>query len=132
MAYPDVEGDIAAALATAGVGTVGSSIFTGPLRPAGGGIPVAAVFVLQAGGVNSPYLNGGVQSWREPRVQVSIRSARDDYDAGIATARAVLTALHAKAITGYTLCQADDPIYVRRDGEDCHVWAVNARLGLKA
>jgi len=139
MAWPSVEEDVATALQSASptVGNYSASgtktIFTGPPRPADAtnGPPTAAVFVQQYGGGNVPYLNGGAKSWRTPRVQVTVRSGREDYDGGVAKARAVRAALHLASLTGYTFCFADDPTPIGRDAEDCWRWTVNCRLGIK-
>lgn len=134
MAILDAAALVGAALQTAGVGVVGTTIFVGPAHPDGTGIPVAALFVLPSGGVApSPYLGTGTD-WHEPSLQVYVRSAVNDYAGGLAKARAVVAALQRATPTGCTLCLVGqtEPVYLGRDGQGSHEFVVNVRVGFDA
>ena len=66
---PTPDNDIASRLQTAGVGTVGTNIFRGGMRPPSGVIPHAAVFVRPTGGVGplpEPFPPGGLPQGLPP------------------------------------------------------------------
>jgi len=136
MALPDYAGDVAAALATAGVGTVGTGIFIGPTRAPATGLPAVAVFVLPtgAGPPVAPYL-GTSTDWHEVALQILVRSAANSYAAGRTKAAACRTALHRLALgASYTLCMVreTEALYLGRNELGHHEFAINVRVGFDA
>jgi hypothetical protein len=120
---------VATILQTKGVGTVGTTIFRGPVRPVGAGIPHKAAFCLATGGpapLTHDAGNAGPDILRAS-VQVRIRGNVGDYANGVAFARAVWFALQRATYTGYmsVICQESEPIYLGRDDTEHDEWSVN-------
>jgi len=115
------------------LGTLGATIFTGPVRPpAPPEVPHAGIFVLSTGGPPpDDYFawNVGQPSIYRGNVQVRVRSNADDYTDGLATARAVRNKLHLATLdlTGQVGCRATnaEPIYLGRDDTEHHEFSVN-------
>lgn len=128
IAMPTPPGGAAVTLTYA----AGGNLLTGPIRPFNEGtVPQLAVFVLQSGGTApQPYLGQG-QSWHVSRVQVTVRSEVNAYDAGHALARALHARAHLSTPAGFTFCQAaeSDPTYVGTDDENAHLFVFNLDLG---
>jgi hypothetical protein len=127
MTTPHV--DIASALADAGLGTLGTDLFYGPVRDGKGAdkAPDAAIFVLEVGGFDPvPDLGGAnAPDLRERSVQVRVRSAREGYSAGHTTAQAAFTAIHKQHPAAYVSWEAGEPIYIERDESGRHHWSIN-------
>ena len=126
--------DVATRLQTAGVGTVGTDIFRGPERVPATGVPDVAVFVLASGGAPaSPYL-GTATDWHEVALQLLVRGAVNAYETARTKALAVRAALHRCTLSGYTLCMVreSEPLYLGRDHEGRHEFALNVRVGFDA
>lgn len=125
------DSDVAAKLATAGLGTVGSTIFRGPERAPSGVVPDAAIFVLDSGGFAPvPYLDGGSKADYQHSVQIMIRAKRNDFSTGQAKAAAVRNALHETTISGYVSCYANEstPNFLGFTDTELIRWTVNLRL----
>jgi hypothetical protein len=120
--------DVATKLQTAGVGTLGSSIFVGPIRGVSAAVPIAAVFIVGTGGPRAERTLGRTTEIRRPTVQVMIRAA--DHAAGLTKARAVRAALHNATISGYGDVEAlqPDPIYVGLDSQEHELFSINFML----
>ena len=123
------EVDIVGVLAAAGLGAAGTDIFEGPVRDQKDVIPDAAIFAMQTGGVVTPFFGGpNGEDEHDGRVQVNVRSAKDDYETGRATAAAVRDALHKQAPVGYAGWWADEPTYIETDQKKRSRWSVNIRV----
>lgn len=113
---------------------VATNVFMGPVRPEAAGVPQNAIFCLASGGpAPLPYLGGSAApSFRQPSVQVRIRSAPNDYAGGLATARAASAALDKAALTDYVACQLrqSEPTYLAQDTQGAHHFSVNVDLWL--
>lgn len=129
------EDDIAAALQTAALGTVGTDIYRGPTRVPDGGVPVNCIFVLQSGGFQpEPYINSTRKSWQEKFLEVRIRRKQSEYGAGRDLAQQVWNALHlATPPSGATWlkCRRAAPMYIGRDKAGHHEWLVELNVGIK-
>ena len=125
----DIVSGISTKLQTAGHGTVGTSIFHGPLRPymqvSGTDIiPRNAIFVSMPTEGLPPYPMAGTsyQKLRRPSVQVMVRRT----NAGTTTARAILETL-ADDLSGYIAVEVagSGPAYLGPDAEENHLWSIN-------
>ena len=122
-----VETEIAEYLEDQAVGTVGTDIFAGQLPDT----PDACVAVIPyAGRAPERNLDKSV-NWRYPRVQVSVRGAREGYAAARAKIDAVNAALDAvvnTTIEGVLYQQIDalsEPFLLRRDGNNRPIFVCN-------
>ena len=144
--------DVAALIESSSLGWIlGTNLFVADVQPvvqtqgAGTGTPSKSVFVLLAGGYDTPtrYIQGnysqagvGVQA-REPRVMIYIRSSRQQYLDGITSSRAVKNQEHYDPVligsSGlyYDACrivEAEPMLLTQTDnGEflfslNCHLW----------
>lgn len=109
---------------------IGTNLFPGPKRAAGGKIPEAAIFCLETGGFPPEDFFGGSTSPSRPStVQVYIRGPQgaDAYQSARATARAVWASLHKATISGYVSvrCMQAEPVYLGQDDGEHHVFTVN-------
>lgn len=137
MSAKQPEVDVAASLAAAGLGTVGTSIFYGPPRsPTESGLSSAALWVHPFGGPPpDPFLAASQSgSFFAGNVQVWTLSAPGNFEGGIVTARAVRDALHTKAPAGYAQCLVleSEPNYLGRNEAQQHRWTSNFRLRWQA
>lgn len=139
MASPDTA--IVTHLAAAGLGLVAApastaNLFAGQVLPPTTGapdepqsIPHEAVFCLATGGprVENYNANNAGPSTKWLTVQVRIRSAAGDQAGGITLARAVWTALHRAALSGYISCECRDaqPVSMGRDDTEHFHYAIN-------
>ena len=134
MPTPDL--DVANLLATAGFGTVGTTIFRGQVRPPKAPIPHAALFVLASGGSNpEPYfsVSGSSASFYRCNVQVRVRGEVEGFGAAQTKAVAVRTALHLATLAGYVRCAVNQslPYYLGMDDTEHPEFSVNATLWFK-
>lgn len=131
MPTPDL--DIATHLASEGIGTLGTDLFCGPVRDAddlGETYPDECVFVLATGGFEPEPFVGGADApdIRRPFVQVRVRSARESFQSGQTTARAVYQATHKIEFAGYMGWLASEPTYLGKDNKSRHEWSINVQL----
>jgi len=123
------EVDVTAYLNTEGVGTLGTNLFQGPVRPNSQYVPANALFVLGGGGPPAQrYLSGGAQiENRYPSVQITVRNI--DYNTGKTKAEEVHNALQAAKISGYWDCKVEQsaPLYLGTV-DDNYRWTVNCTL----
>jgi hypothetical protein len=120
---------VATILQTAGVGTLGSTIFRGPVRPVGAGVPHKAAFCLATGGPapeSQCAANVGPDILRAT-VQVRVRGNVGDYGGGVGFARQIWTALQRATYSGYMgiVCRESEPVYLGRDDTEHDEWSVN-------
>lgn len=136
MAHSKPDTDVATKLAAAGLGTVGTDIFVGPEHQHSAQVPAAAIFCASYGaGESAPYM-GQATGWREMRVQVTVRTTVDNWEAGRTKARQVIDALHAASVTDsanastypLVLCQQDEPTQVSPAPTELPRWTINMRL----
>ena len=128
---PTPDNDIASRLQTAGVGTVGTNIFRGGMRPVSNLIPHAAIFVLPTGGGGpTPFLDAGATDFSRPTVQILIRGNVGAYIATLNTAKSCITAVHKSTISGYfqVLARNPDPLYLGLDDTEHPMFSVNVEL----
>lgn len=129
-----IDSSVAASIA-AGVAslTVGTNLFTGPMRPAGGGMPGEAVFVLAQGGPSpTVYADGGAgHTLREPAVQILCRGesgagalagATDQADAILEVVE-----LFTPADAIQALAVESAPNYLGTDEQGRHLHSINLR-----
>jgi hypothetical protein len=130
MATPDL--DIANRLQAAGVGTVGTNIFTGGLRPKSSVVPAASIFVLPTGGTGpSPLLDGsGGQNYSEPTVQILVRGDVGTYITTRTKAQTALDGVHTSTVSGYfqVLARTPQPLYLGQDDTEHPLFSVNVQL----
>ena len=121
----DPAADLADFLAdVAGLGTVGTDIFVGPVAPASAHVPVNALFLLSSPG-RAPDRTHDLAEDRYPWVQVSVRASA--YAAGHAKARAVRDALARAKPAGYwelVLLQSE-PAHIGEDEKGFHRFALD-------
>lgn len=118
--------DIATALSDAGLGTLATDLFYGPVRD-GAQVPDAALFVLETGGFQPVPDIGGASAadLRERSVQLRVRSAQRDYSGGYATAQSAWGAVHKQQPAGYVSWEAGEPLFVETDESGRHHWSIN-------
>jgi len=125
-----IASDMVGVLVAAGLGTsgAGGTVLEGPMRD-GATFGDALITVLPTGGTAEPTLGGtSAPDLTTSRVQVRIRSAKDAYGAGQATADAVQAALHKNHTAAYMAWLADPPIYFQQDDQGRHHWSVNVTV----
>lgn len=126
--------DVADLLETGGHGTIGTDLFTGPVRPSKrGGVPASAIFVIPTSGQAPSLHNAGKGELRYPSIQIRIRSLPEEYDPGYTVAKAVYETVHDAFLAGYVSCLAEqsEPLYIGADEQGCHEWSVNLTLIVK-
>ena len=126
---PDL--DIANRLQAAGVGTVGTDIFTGAMRAPSDQIPHAALFVIPTGGTGpEPLLDAGTNDYFRPTVQIMIRGNIGAYITTRTTATSALDAVHKSSISGYfqVLARTPQPLYIGLDDTEHPLFSVNVEL----
>lgn len=107
---------------------VGVNVFRGPMRPAGSGVPVAAIFVLLTGGpAREPYLGGAsAADHKRVAVQVMVRTASGDYAGGRDLAARVANAVHKSTLAGYVQILAQsEPLHLQQNASDEHLFSLN-------
>lgn len=117
--------DVATDLAMAGISlTLGTNIFTGPLREVSDSIPKNAVFVKGLPGGLPERTMGQINELRSPLVSVQTRWTT--FNGGDTKVRAIQEALHAVAINGYldVVAQQSEPFYLGQDNEGLHLWSM--------
>jgi hypothetical protein len=124
--------DIANHIASGGLGRVlGTNLFTGPERAVSDQVPADCIFVLASGGFPpAPYLDNSGQDDVLSTVQITIRSAPNDYSGGRSTARSVRNRVHKGSIAGYVdvRVREAEPNYIGQDEAASHLHTVNVEL----
>lgn len=130
MATKDPAADVAAALATAGYGTVGTDLFRGPVRPpdADTGMPTRAIFVVDGatGGPEPVGVFGDPALFRRATVQVTVR--HEVYDTGDAQAEQIYDTLAAGTLAGGYLALMmlnSQPLFLGQDRSSWYTWTIN-------
>lgn len=119
--------------AITGVAALGAPVYLGQVLPPKE-TATKAVFLVQGVGRRHFRFCGTAEDWREPTIQLRIRSPFYDYAGGLALARACRDRLHAAALEGYVSClvREPEPVYLRLGPERCHEWSLNVELSLAA
>jgi hypothetical protein len=125
--------DIATALQTAGLGTLGTNLYVSTVLDddAGGTIvPDAAVFVAQTSGAQpQPFLGGSdAEDIYYVNVQIRTRSARNSYEVALAQLVSIHEALHKQQTSDYIYWLVDPPIQLGPDDKTRHEWSVNVAV----
>lgn len=121
------DADIATQLQTAGVGTLGSTLFSGPVRPPSSLVPHAAVFCLADGGpAPEPYL-GGATSIYKARVSIYVRGNVGAESTARTLARTALASIQVTKPTGYIRVDAEqsEPQWLGYDDTDHPIFLVS-------
>ena len=126
------DADVATRLQAAGVGTVGTDIFRGGMRPPSSLIPHRAIFVTPSGGTGpSPLLEtASGEDYFRPRVQIFIRGNVGAYILTQTLAESCITALHKSTISGFfqVLATNPEPLYLGLDDTEHPMFSVNIEL----
>lgn len=127
---PDAALDIATALQTAGLGTLGTSIFISTVlddESRGTVVPDAALFVSLTNGADpEPFLGGSdAEDIYRVNVQVRVRGARGVYNTPRQVSLAVQEALHKTQGAGYISWIASVPIQLGPDDKSRQEWSIN-------
>lgn len=128
---PTPDNDIVTRLQSAGVGTVGTNMFRGGMRPPSGVIPNAAVFVRPTGGVGPlPLLDGGASDYLRSTVQIMVRGDVGSYITTYNKAQSCLDAVQKCTIGGYfqILARNPQPLYLGLDETEHPLFSVNVEL----
>lgn len=117
--------DVATFLAAAGLSlTLGTNIFTGPIRGASTSVPKNAVFIKGLPGGLPQRTMGQVDEIRSPIV--SIQTRWDNFGDGDTKVRAIQEALQSPSISGYidVVAQQSEPFVLPQDNEGLHQWSM--------
>lgn len=123
--------DVAVELAAASIGlTLGTNLFTGPLRDVSAGVPKNAVFIKGLSGGLPQRTMGEVNEIREPLVSVTVRNS--SFNDGDTKVRQIQEALQAVTISGYldVAARQSEPLYLEPDDQNLHRWIVIFSLKL--
>jgi hypothetical protein len=131
MANPNPASDIAtklASIATFGAVTlvVDTNLFVGPERPVRTEVPELAVFCLNLPGpIAEPYC-GIDEDFYRFQVEITVRSAPSEFQAGEDLARLVVEKLQRQPPSGYVsvLVQQSQPEYQGDDDNRIHGWTI--------
>ncbi len=123
--------DVAVKLAAASIGlTLGTNLFTGPLRDVSAGVPKNAVFVKGMPGGLPERTMGEANEIRGPLVSVTVRNS--SFNDGDTKVRQIQEALQAVTISGYldVAARQSEPLYLEPDDQNLHRWIVIFSLKL--
>ena len=125
--------DIATALQTATLGTLGTDLYVSTVLDddAGGTIiPDAALFVAQTSGAQpQPFLGGAdAEDIYYVNVQIRVRSARNSYQTALELLPDIHEALHKQQPSDYISWLVDPPIQLGPDDKTRHEWSVNVAV----
>ena len=128
MATFDPETDVAAKIAADGHGTVGTTIFRGPVRAesASPSIPRNAIFVSAPTGGAAPVgVGGNPHRYRSPAVQIRVR--HQVHDTGRDLARAIYDDLAAGTLTNYIHLAMNEsgPMFIGQNENGAYEWSMN-------
>jgi len=125
---PTPDSDIATRLQTAGVGTVGTDVFRGGMRPPSTVIPHAAIFVRPTGGIGpQPFLDAGSSDFLRSVVQIMVRGDVGSYVTTYNKAQSCLDAVQKCTISGYfqILARNPQPLYLGLDDTEHPLFSIN-------
>ena len=114
--------DVATHLAGASISlTLGTNLFTGPVRDVSASVPKNAVFVKGLPGGLPQRTMGEVDEIRSPLVSVNVRWTT--FDGGDTKIRQIQEALQAATISGYidVAAQQSEPLVLGQDNEGLHM-----------
>jgi hypothetical protein len=123
---------VATALQTAGKGTLGSTIFIGLEAPSDSLVPISCIFVVGTGGPPPDDFLGDTskRGIKHHRVQVLVRGARNDFQAGAAAALGALEALNLATVSGVLKCgvEQSEPAFLGLNDQEQPRWTINVML----
>jgi len=129
VANPDSE--IYTIITGAGIHTTYScSVGIHPIRDVDTVVTHKAVFIVMSG-EDSPidYMDGSGNGFRRRRVQVVVRSAPDEYQAGQTLTYVVRDVLHLATISGKVGCRVfSGPWLIEKDNQDRYIWSMNVEI----
>jgi len=117
--------DVAVELAGAGISlTLGTNLFTGPVRDVSASVPKNAIFVKGLPGGLPQRTMGEVNEIRSPLVSVQVRWTT--FGDGDTKVREIQEALQAVSISGYldVVAQQSEPLALPPDNEGLHQWSM--------
>lgn len=125
MALAATEDDVVDFLNGTGSLVDGTNLFRGPVRPADR-VPDGTVFVMETSGEQPRHYRASTEV-HYPGLQVRVRSAKEQFEAGVTLARLVLETLHRATIAGYLMLEAvtSRPNPLGRDEEGRWEWSIN-------
>lgn len=127
--------DLVTFIAAGGLGLAsGTNLFAGPERDTSDIapiIPAQCVFVLASGGYPPGPIKGtSPQDYDISTVQVTVRSAANDFGGGQTLARNVRNRVHKGIVAGYVLLRVrePEPNYIGIDELGSHTWTLNVEM----
>ncbi len=117
--------DIATELDGAGISlTLGTNLFTGPIRDVSASVPKNSVFVKGLPGGLPERTMGESDELRSPLVSVQVRWTT--FGDGDTKVRQIQEALQAVALSGYldVAAQQSEPLVLPPDNEGLHQWSM--------
>ncbi len=117
--------DVATELAAAGISlTLGTNLFTGPIRDVSASVPKNSVFVKGLPGGLPERTMGESDELRSPLVSVQVRWTT--FGDGDTKVRQIQEALQAVSISGYldVAAQQSEPLVLPQDNEGLHQWSM--------
>lgn len=112
----------------------GTNLFSGRARSTDEVAAPSVHLLNSGGGAPVPYLGGAREAYWTPSVQVMVRGAVEDFAAGEALARAVLSYLAQLVPTGYValFVRESQPTPIGLDDASRPMWSINLELQYKA
>ncbi len=117
--------DVATELDGAGISlTLGTNLFTGPLREVSASVPRDAIFIKGLPGGLPERTMGQVDEIRSPLVSVQVRNT--SFNGGDTKVRDIQETLTGVVIAGYLdiATQQSEPLYIGQDNEGLHLWSM--------
>jgi len=117
--------DVATELNGAGISlTLGTNLFTGPLREVSSFTPKNSVFVKGLPGGIPERTMGQSDEIRSPLVSVQVRNT--SFNGGDTKVRDIQETLAGVTISGYldVEAQQSEPLYIGQDNEGLHMWSM--------
>ena len=129
---PDL--DIANHLQTAGLGTVATDIFAGPMKPPSAQISQSCIFCISTGGLPpSPYLDASTSDYNVATVQVLVRGDVGAYATAQTKANTARAAIQRATVAGYVAVyvRESNPNFIGLDDTEHPMFTLNAEMQWK-
>lgn len=117
--------DVATELDGAGISlTLGTNLFTGPMREVSADVPKNSVFIKGLPGGFPERTMGEPNEVREPLISIQVRNT--SYNGGDTKVRQIQEALQAVTISGYLdiAARQSEPLWLGQDNEGLHKWSM--------